>query len=268
MDYSAVEDAMSEDPDEMLALMADLTGATDVKLRALAQRLAGRLVLDLAHSGPTRGRGVGKLRSLPMDETGGDVDLDQSLDGLQMAKAAGEPVAVEDLRVRSWSKPETALCLLIDRSGSMNGERLASAAVAAAAAAQRAPDDYAVIAFSDRVIVVKSQGQHRPTDEVVNDVFRLRGSGPTDLALALRAASAQLATSAATRKRVILLSDCRPTAGTEPEAECSALDELHIIAPADDCEDARVMATAVGAQWAPLKGPAHIPAVFRDLAGG
>lgn len=256
---------MSNDPDEMLSLLADLTGATDVKLRALAQQLAGRLVIDLAQAGPTRGRGVGKLRSIPMDETGGDIDLDASLEPLQMALATDTPPAIEDLRVRSWTKPETAICLVIDRSGSMNGERLAAAAVATAAASQRAPDDHAVIAFSDKAIVVKSQSVHRSQDDVVNDVFRLRGSGPTDLALALRTAKAQLARSSATRKRVILLSDCRPTAGTAPELECSGIEELHIIAPADDCEDARRMAEAVGAKFAALIGPSHIPAVFAQL---
>lgn len=266
LDTSVVEEAMEDDPDEMLSLLADLTGATDVKLRQLAQRLAGRIVLEIAQAGPVRGRGTGKLASMPMDETGGDVDLDASLEPLQMAAASGTVPQVEDLRVRSWAKPETAICLVIDRSGSMNGERLASAAVAAAAAAQRAPDDYAIVAFSDRAIVIKGRGQVRATEDVVNDVFRLRGSGPTDLALALRTATAQLAGSGAGRKRVILLSDCRPTAGTEPEPECGAIDELHIIAPADDCDDARTMAAAVGAKWAPLDGPSAIPAVFRQLS--
>ena len=38
---------LEEDPDDTLALLADLTGATDPKLRSLARRLAGRLFLDL-----------------------------------------------------------------------------------------------------------------------------------------------------------------------------------------------------------------------------
>jgi len=265
MDAAVVEEAMDEQPDEMLSLLAELTGATDVKLRALAQQLAGRLVLDLSKSGPTKGRGVGRLKSVPMDETGGDIDLDQSIEALQMSTATGNVPELAELRVRSWTRPETALCLVIDRSGSMNGERLAAAAVAVAAAAQRAPEDYAVVAFSDRALVVKSRDRHRPTADVVNDVFRLRGAGPTDLALALRTASAQLARSKASRKRIILLSDCRPTAGTEPEAECGAIDELHIIAPADDCDDARSFAEEVGARWAPLSGPSAIPAVFAQL---
>jgi len=148
----------------------------------------------------------------------------------------------------------------------MNGDRLAAAAVATAAAAQRAPEDYAVVAFSDRALVIKGRTQQRPVGDVVNDVFRLRGAGPTDLGLALRTAMAQLAGSRATRRRVILLSDCRPTAGTAPERDCGGIDELHIVAPADDCADAALFAAEVGAKWVSLEGPAHVPAAFATLA--
>jgi cobalamin biosynthesis protein CobT len=51
------------------------------------------------------------------------------------------------LRVIDWERPDTAVCLVIDRSGSMKGEALASAALAAAAVALRAPAFHAVIAF-------------------------------------------------------------------------------------------------------------------------
>ncbi|MEP4652780.1 MAG: hypothetical protein ABJ314_21580, partial [Ilumatobacter sp.] len=56
LDEAAVEEAMGDDPDEMLAMLADLTGATDPVLRELARRLAGRLFLDVARRGPTRPR--------------------------------------------------------------------------------------------------------------------------------------------------------------------------------------------------------------------
>ena len=45
---------MAEDADEALALLADMTRATDAGLRELARRLAGRLVLDVARRGPAR----------------------------------------------------------------------------------------------------------------------------------------------------------------------------------------------------------------------
>ena len=266
LDEAAVEESLAERPDETLALLADMAGATDEKLRALARRLAGRLVIGIARADAARRRGIGRMRTLPMDDTGGDLDLDSSLDALQLASATGVAPSADELAVRAWAKPHTALCLVIDRSGSMSGARLAAAAVAAAATAERAPDDYSVLAFSDKVMVVKAQDQRRPVDEVVDDVFRLRGHGPTDLALALRVAAAQLARSTAQHGRVVLLSDCRPTQGTAPEIEVGGLDEIHVIAPADDAAEAEAFARSVGARFAALSGPSAVPAAFAELA--
>jgi Mg-chelatase subunit ChlD len=266
LDEAAVEESLGDRPDDTLSLLADMTGATDERLRDQARRVAGRIVIRIARADAARRRGIGRVRTLPMDETGGDLDLDSSIETLQLSSASGVAPSVDDLSVRTWARPDTALCLLIDRSGSMSGDRLAAAAVAAAAAAERAPDDYSVLAFSDKVLVLKGQDRRRPVDEVVDDVFRLRGHGPTDLALALRVAAAQLSTSNAQHRRVILLSDCRPTQGTAPELEAGALDELQVIAPADDSAEAEAFARAVGARFAALAGPSTIPDVFAQLA--
>lgn len=266
LDEAAVEEALTERPDETLSLLADMTGATDERLRALARRLAGRVVIGLARADSARRRGIGRVRSLPMDETGGDLDLDVSIEPLQLAAATGVAPAADELAVRTWARPDTALCLLIDRSGSMSGARLAAAAVAAAAAAERAPEDYSVVAFGETAMVIKAQNQVRPVEDVVQDVFALRGFGPTDLGLALRAARAQLTLSNATRSRVVLLSDCRPTSGREPERDASSIDELQVIAPADDCADAQSFARSVGARFSPLHGPSDVPAAFARLA--
>jgi Mg-chelatase subunit ChlD len=267
LDEEAVEEALAERPDEALALLAELTGATDERLRELARRLAGRTVIALAHAGASRRRGTGRMRTFPMDETGGDLDLDASMEPLQLAAASKEPADAAQLNVRAWSRPDEALCLLIDRSGSMSGHRLAAAAVAAASAAERAPQDWSVLAFADRVMVLRSQEGRRPVEDVVDDVFRLRGFGPTDLALALRAAAAQLDRSRASGRRVVLLSDCRATQGTEPEVEVGNIDELHVLAPGDDSAEAEAFARAVGARWTALAGPSDVPAAFQRLSG-
>ncbi len=266
LDIAATEHALSEDTDVALSLLTEMARATDVRLRALAQRMAARVVLDLAASTASATRGVGRMRSLPMSDAGGDIDIERSMDALLAARASGTPPPVDDLWARTWTRPDAAFVVLIDRSGSMTGDRVATAAVAAAAAAQKADTDYAIVAFSDKAIVVKAIGAPRPVEDVVNDVLRLRGFGPTDLSLALRTAAAQLERSGASRRRVILLSDCRPTAGSEPELAASGLEDVGILAPADDCEDAADLAAAIGARWAPLAGPTDVPAAFAAVS--
>lgn len=265
LDEAGFERALAEDADGALALLADLTGATDVRLRELARRLAGRLVLDLTRTAKRPTRGIGRMRTVPADRSLGDLDVDASVEALTEARAARRAADVEELRVRDWTRPDTALCLLIDRSGSMGGARLAAAALAAAACAWRAPQDLSVLAFSDKVIVVKDQCTPRPTALVVDDVLSLRGFGPTDLALGLRTAAAQLATSRAGRRLTVLLSDCRPTTGRDPALDAGGLEELAIVAPADDAVDAVAFARQVGASHVTLAGPSDVATAFTEL---
>lgn len=256
LDEEAFTEAFEEDPDEAMALLADLTGATDRSLATLARRLAGRVTIGLARLGPTS-RGVGRLRRAPMREGGGDIDLDASMDTL--AAAAGGPVDAKDLIVSRWDRPRTAMCLLVDRSGSMAGDRLAAAAVAAAAVTYRTPLDCSVVCFSDRAVVVKAQDEARDVDEVVADVLGLRGFGITDLGLALRTAGHQLARSNAGRRVAVLMSDCRATTGGDPLHHATGIEELAVLAPEDDTADAAAFAEALGARWAPLGGPSGVP---------
>jgi MoxR-like ATPase/Mg-chelatase subunit ChlD len=265
LDLAAFEEAMTEDPDETLEMLADLTGATDQRLRELARRLAGRLVVDLARSGRTRRRGVGRMRTEKFCDNGGDLDIDACLEPLQMARASGAAVALNDLKVRTWTRPATAICLLVDRSGSMGGDRLAAAAVAAAAVAWRAPNDYSVLAFSNNVIIIKTQDESRGSEAVVDDLLTLRGHGTTDLSLSLKAAQTQLMRSNAQRRLAVLLSDCRPTAGGDPVAQARAVDELFVVAPAGDSDEGQALAAAAGGRFAPLAGPSGIPGVFARL---
>jgi Mg-chelatase subunit ChlD len=239
--------------------------ATDEHLRALARRLAGRLVLDLARTGPARGRGIGRLHRGPLDATVGDLDVDASLPELLEARAGRRAVDVEQLVTTRWRRPTTALCLLIDRSGSMGGLRLTTAALAAAVCAWRAPSDFAVAAFSDRVVMLKSIDGARPTERVIIDALTLQGHGTTDLALALRAARRQLDRSGANRRITVLLSDAEVTAGTDPVPAARALDELVILAPADGADAASALARASGARLATVSVPRDVLRALREV---
>ena len=263
LNESAINEGMQSDPDATMALLADLTAATDPKLRELAKRLAGRLMLDVAQRTPLRRRGLGKLVTAKYRD-GGDIDLDASTDAFRGTQNARE-IHIEELHVRTWEKRDTALCLLVDRSGSMGGAPLATSAVAAAAIATREPTDYSVLAFSRDVVVAKSQDSYKPGNEVVNSVLTLRGFGTTDIAQALEAAQMQLSRSRAARKIVVLLSDCRSNEPGDIDAAARTIEELVVIAPADDDVEARAFAHRVGARVTSVTGPTDIPGALAQV---
>ena len=65
----------------------------------------------------------------------------------------------------------------------------------------------------------------------------------------------------------ILLSDCRSTAGPPPEEAARDLEELAIVAPADDLADAEAMGAATGARLVPLAGPLGAPSAVQLALG-
>ncbi|MEY4158139.1 MAG: hypothetical protein RL743_634 [Actinomycetota bacterium] len=263
LDEAAIDESMRENPDDTLSMIADLTAATDPKLRAAAKHIAGRLMLDIASATTRRRRGVGRIVSQPYRGEG-DIDIDASTEAFE-GSGPRRRVKVEELVARTWSKRDTALCLVVDRSGSMGGKPLATSALAAAAVALREPDDYSVLAFGRDVIVAKSQDVRRSGADVVNSVLTLRGFGTTDLAGALRAAAEQLSRSRAARKVVVLLSDCRATETGDVDAAARAVDELCIVAPEGDDAEARVLAASVGARIATVAEPTDVPSALSDV---
>lgn len=265
LDEDALRDLLNQDPDKALTMLADMAGTTDPVLRRLARQLAGRIMLDVARSGRADQRGIGRLRRASATE-GGDLDLDSSIETLADSRATKEPPSLDDLYVRKWARPKTALCLVVDRSGSMAGQRLATMAVAAAAVAFRqGDDDYSVISFARDAVVVKAQGEHRSVEQVVDDVLSLRGHGVTDLSLALQAACRQLERSNAHQKVTIVLSDGRATAGGDALTQARNLDTLHLLAPTGDSEEAKLLAQAGNGTCIEINSPTDTPTAIASL---
>jgi len=264
LDEQAFDEAMAADADDALALLADMARATDRQLRELARRLAGRLMVDVARHGRVRQRGVGTMATTRFDPDAGDLDVDASTDAIVEAHAAGAAIDPDGLRVRRWVRPRTAVCLLVDRSGSMIGRPLATNAVASAAVAHRCAD-YSVVSFAKDGLAVKSQDTTMGVELVVDRILALRGRGSTNIAGALRLAGQQLLRSTAGRKITILLSDCRATEPGDVVAAASALDELVILAPRGDEHAARALGAATGSRVAVVGGPTEIPAAIAEL---
>jgi Mg-chelatase subunit ChlD len=248
-------------------MLADMTVATDERLRAASRRLAARIIIDRANAGRPRQRGPSRLHAVPADR-GGDLDVDRSLDSIARAHRARRAPALDELVARDWGRPQLAVCLVVDASGSMSGARLAAAALTAAACAWRAPAEFAVFSFARHVRT------HRPlTGDVsaavlVERLLGLRGHGVTALATALQRAGEELAGARASRRITILLSDCRATDGEDPVPAAAGLDELFVLAPADDSAEAAVFAAHAGARFEPMADAADAPAALARLLDG
>jgi hypothetical protein len=71
-------------------------------------------------------------------------------------------------------------------------------------------------------------------------------------------AAEQLRRSRAGRKVTILLSDCRATVDGDPAAAAAMLDELVVIAPEGDSDEAQAFAGRVGARLTTASGPSSV----------
>jgi magnesium chelatase subunit D len=226
IDQDAFAETMRRDPDAAVALLADMAVATDPALRQQARRLARRLLPPLGRVGTPRRRGTRRLvaRSGVAE---GDVDIERTLESSNGMR----PREASQLVSRQFAAAPRAVCLLVDRSGSMSGHAVAIAAVAAAAIVQAASDRLrcGVIAFAGETIVLRDPRDEVPSERVVEDLLSLRGHGRTDLAGALRAAASQLDHVPPGGRTAILLSDCLHTKGADPLAHAGALDGLHIL---------------------------------------
>ncbi len=227
LDTEALSAMFATDPDAAAALLADLSQATDVTLRALARRLAARVFIQLGAAGRQPSRGPRRIRSVPRGT--GDVDLDATLDRLTGAW----PPPPDDLVTRTWQAHRRSVCLLVDASGSMAGLSLAMAAVATASVLLAADGrlDAGALAFSGTVTVLQAPGTRQSPEHVVGRLLGLRGHGLTDLAAALRAAAAGLASAAAAERSVVLLSDCISTTGADPATALTGIDRLDVLCP-------------------------------------
>jgi magnesium chelatase subunit D len=231
LDEEAFAALMGADPDAAAALLADLALATDRELRSAARRLAARVFVQVGRVGSARARGTRRLT--PARGGDGDLDLERTLD-----RWTGPwPPAPEDLVARRWTGSRRAVCLVVDRSGSMSGLGVAIAAVAAAGVVLASEErlETSVLAFSDRVEVLQEHGRHRAPEDLVLALVGLRGHGRTDVAAALRAASGQLRAAAHADERiVVLLSDCLSTAGDPAGSALAGIDRLDVLCPLPD----------------------------------
>jgi Ca-activated chloride channel family protein len=119
-----------------------------------------------------------------------------------------------------------SIVLVVDRSGSMGGDKIEDAKRAAAAlvGALRPDDGVALVAYSDRAEVLVELAPvrvHRAG--ALSAIGRLEAGGGTAIAAGLEAGLAQLTHDASDRvRRIVLLSDGQDTSGADPASIVAA----------------------------------------------
>jgi Mg-chelatase subunit ChlD len=194
---------------EEVAELAPLATEVREMARAISRQLSGRpRWRDRLAPAAT-----GQLTSVPYRYRSDDIDLDRTLEVL-----TERPVPEDtDIVVRERLRGRRAVALLVDVSGSMQGEkvRIAAATVAALAGHMR-DDELAVIAFWKDAVVVQPLHRRRSEIQVLEDLLRLPAKGLTNVGFALEVALDELARSRARRRSAILLSDAVHNAGPDP----------------------------------------------------
>lgn len=157
---------------------------------------------------------VGALRSYVEEFSGGLVTVGL---GGDLAFESSTPSPLDALLPVTFepkglqeAKRRVCMILLIDRSASMYGPRIAATKRAAVALVkQLSPEDLVgILAFDTKpYVVAEVQPAGQVSSALVEKLVKLRSSGGTDVYPALTAASQRLELTGATLKHIILLSD-------------------------------------------------------------
>jgi Mg-chelatase subunit ChlD len=240
-------------------VVPEADAAIDPVARIRARQIAARLAMPRARRDATSRRGIGELGSLPYRGGSDEIDLDATIEVL-----AEHPVPEdEDIIVRDRIRTKRSVALAIDVSGSMKGERVATAAATVGAlAGELEHDDLAVIAFWSDAAILLNLGQPVKPMELLDTIMRIPAQGLTNVAFPLELAAKQLARAPLRDARVILLSDCVHNAGPDPRPFAGRLPRLDVLLDASGEKDVEL-----GRDLARIgRGSLHVVHDYRGIA--
>jgi Mg-chelatase subunit ChlD len=240
-------------------VVPEAVAAIDPIVRTRARQIAARLAMPRARRDATSRRGIGELGSLPYRGGSDEIDLDATIEVL-----AEHPVPEdEDIIVRDRIRTKRSVVLAVDVSGSMKGERVATAAATVGAlAGELEHDDLAVIAFWSDAAILLNLGQPVKPMDLLDAIMRIPAQGLTNVAFPLELASKQLARAPLRDARVILLSDCVHNAGPDPRPFAGRLPRLDVLLDASGEKDVEL-----GRELARIgRGSLHVVHDYRGIA--
>ncbi len=162
-----------------------------------------------------------------------------------------------------------ALALVIDKSGSMAGEKLDLTKQAARATAEALPpaDQIGVIVFDSQARPVVQLQRAANRQRIANDIGRIQASGGTNILAGLREAVDELGAATARKKHVILLSDGQSPYDEIPDlvdAARAARITISAIGVGDGADQTmlKMIAERGGGRFYQTRDPASIPRIF------
>jgi MoxR-like ATPase/Mg-chelatase subunit ChlD len=213
--------------EDALELLGDLVALGDNRrLRELARRLAGEIIIETARRDVAGRAGRGRLTSVRFSGDCCELDLERTLEAL-----AGDPFPKDDdFFVFERRDRSRSYALMLDISGSMTGSKIFNAALALASVAIRVRDaPVSVIAFWHDAAVLKPLSAPMDLEPLLDRLLSLNGRGLTDVGTALEAALGELGASSTQEKVAILFSDGMQNAGRPAEELAPAFDTLHVV---------------------------------------
>lgn len=218
-----------------------------------AIRIASRIIIKIAKQVADTGYRSGHLRLVSGVRDGAEIELDRSLE-----KHAEEPERgiLDNLLSYVRHREKQAFVMILDYSYSMQS-KIILAAITAAAIAQHFKTDYAVLAFSSGVSVLKGVDEPTGPEKVLDRLFALKSHGETNIRLALEAGLKYVGKYE--RKTGLILTDGDWNKGGDPFGAAVRFDKLSVIGfPPAQCEKIRHLALQGSGSFSFVRGETEI----------
>lgn len=209
---------------DSLEVFANIFGMLKPQVRALAVKIASRLIIKIARQIADTGYRSGCLKLVPGCADGAEIELDRSLENYTEQPERG---IVDSIVSYTRQRERTAFVIMLDHSYSMKGLKVVLAAITAAAIAHHFKRDYAILAFNNRISVLKGIEDKTGPEEVLEKLFSLELQGDTDVRLALEAGLKQV--SKFEKKTGLILTDGAWNQGGDPLETATRYDKLSVI---------------------------------------